>query len=232
MESAPSAAAAIGAEHSVVHWSGIYLQRKMGERGIPALTPLHQRRRAQKTSVGRWTPPLVPLWSWMKKRELKKKAEKRTEINAERSESASRPGPNSHISMATRGPCLRPGGEWKWRWWSVRAPSGSLCGEWSETARGCICSAWTTPQLPSVCLFIEMKWKKERERQNKISTGAISPITSLPPSLRAGESIFLLFDSVALSKWHLSESVVKVEARTDRRRRLHWLCFLSGTRDW
>lgn len=51
MESATSAAAAIGAEHSVVHWSGIYLQRKMGERGIPALTPLHQRDGAQKTTL-------------------------------------------------------------------------------------------------------------------------------------------------------------------------------------
>lgn len=52
MESTTSAVAAIGAEHSVVHWSGIYLQRKMAERGMPTLTTLH----AQKMSVGHWTP--------------------------------------------------------------------------------------------------------------------------------------------------------------------------------
>lgn len=55
MESAPSAAAASGAERSVVHWSGIYWQRKMGGKGIPALIPLHRTHSAEKTS-GHWTP--------------------------------------------------------------------------------------------------------------------------------------------------------------------------------
>lgn len=74
MESATSAAAAFGPEHSVVHWSGIYLQRKTGERGMPTLAPLRQRHSAQKTSVGHWTPRSsthlsCALWYRMKERQ-------------------------------------------------------------------------------------------------------------------------------------------------------------------
>lgn len=178
MVSAPSAAAAIGAEHSVVHWSGIYLQRKMGERGIPALTPLHQRHRALDSHSSTHLPRA--LWCWMKEREMEGMRGGESTVGdgektgrdqgGEVSSSEGRvPGPPSDHQPRLLGnawPLPRSWGEWKRRRWSVRVPSGSLCGEWSETARGCICSAWTTPQLPSVCLFIEMKWKRERKRES------------------------------------------------------------------
>lgn len=138
MENATSAAAAIGAEHSVVHWSGIYLQRKLGERGIPALTPLHQRHSAQKTSRTLDSQLLispVPYGAEWKKerrrwREERMERRGRTEIKAKRSALLSHAGrqagsgvgsracmatlpgpplPDSHVSMATCGPCLRPG---------------------------------------------------------------------------------------------------------------------------
>lgn len=81
------------------------------------------------------------------------------EIKAERSGHlrVSPPLPGSAISTALCGRGLSPG--------ESGSDGGDLCavrlahyvGNEVQQPGGGICSAWTTPQLPSVCLFIEMK---------------------------------------------------------------------------
>lgn len=181
----------------------------MGERGIPALIPLHQTHSTQKTSAGHWTqhssthPPVPYGAEWKRGRDERRRIKSRgrqdeTEIKAERSAHLRGLAPSArqpHLHGTVR-PLPQPWEEWKWRRRYVRVASGSLCGEWSATAGGCICSAWTNPQLPSVWLFIEMKWKRQRERErwNKISTEA----SSLPHPSSMQDNYFLLSDSVAL----------------------------------
>lgn len=110
-----------------------------------------------------------------------------TQIKAERSVrlrdlASHRPGPcapRPHLH-GNMWPLPRSRGEWKWRRRSVRVPSGSLCGEWSETARGCICSAWTTPSAAKRLSIYRNERKREKAGLNKISTRAISRLT-FPP---------------------------------------------------
>lgn len=115
------------------------------------------------------------------------KEDRMRQIKAERSVrlrdlASHRPGPcapQPHLH-GNLWPLPRSRGEWKWRRRSVRVPSGSLCGEWSETARGCICSAWTTPSAAKRLSIYRNERKREKAGLNKISTRAISRLT-FPP---------------------------------------------------
>lgn len=110
----------------MVHWAGIYLQRKIGERGIPALIPLHQTHSTQKTSVGHWTPhsstlppPPSPCLMVLNEREEGMKGgeskvgegrmRQRSRRRGQPIRGVSPPQPGSHISTAQCGPCLSPG---------------------------------------------------------------------------------------------------------------------------
>lgn len=159
MKSATSAAAAIGAEHSVVHWSGIYLQGKMGEWGIPAPTPLHQRDGAQKTSVGHWTPhssTRLPcaLWCWMKDRRTGWRVEHQKygmaiwrktgwdtdqggEVSSTEGLSVTSPGPLCPTATSP---------------WQLVAPA-SVAGRVEVTAAICACSVWL--------IMWRMKWNSQ-----------------------------------------------------------------------